>query len=86
MGQISPTFENWLYAPDSICGIQALSFWGCLLFVFYTGLHIEAKHFLGGRRFWILAFASLLVPCILGAIIAVILVETLGKDDLLGNR
>ena len=58
------------------------------MFVFYTGLHIDKDHFLGehaSRQFWIIAFASLLMPLLLGCLAGWIFIDYLYGDHLIGK-
>ena len=75
-------------APFPGHALKGAAFWGSLMFVFYTGLHIDKDHFLGehaSRQFWIIAIASLLMPLLLGCLAGWIFIDYLYGDHLIGK-
>ncbi len=76
------------FAPFPGHALKGASFWGSLMFVFYTGLHIDKDHFLGEhatRQFWIISLTSLFMPLLLGCFAGWIFLDFLYGDYLVGK-
>jgi Kef-type K+ transport system membrane component KefB/nucleotide-binding universal stress UspA family protein len=82
LGWLSPDVSAWLFPPDSLDALHALSQVGLLLFMFLVGLEFDHKLLRGlGRTAVVTSNASILVPFLLGIGLSVYLYPLLSEGQ-----
>ena len=80
LGHISPTAMNWLFPPNGLGPLYALSQVGLVLFMFLVGLETRPGALRGSARSVVLASqASILAPFLCGGALAFALYPSLGN-------
>ncbi len=72
LGRMAPSISATLFPADGLAGLNALSQLGLILFLFVVGLHTDSGELRGrGRSVLLISHASIALPMLLGAGIAV---------------
>ena len=79
LGWLMPRASAALFAPGTLPALNALSQFGLVLFMFLVGLRLDSPHLDARKRVAIVTSAtSIVVPFVLGALLAVAVHERLG--------
>ncbi len=87
LGAAYPTYYATIFRPDVITGLNGIAEWSVMLFVFVAGLELDLTEAWAKRRETALtAGLALAAPLILGALAAMVLIQTEGWIGSHGTR
>ena len=79
LGQVGPAFYAAVFPPEVITILNGLALWAVMLFVFVAGLELNLNEaWVQRRETAITAGLALVVPLVLGALVAVVMVQRPG--------
>lgn len=85
LGLLWPEIEDYLYPEPVVAALQALALVGLVLFMFLVGVDLDGAHLRGqGHRAVVISHASIIVPLLLGAGLALWLHPRLGDGAPVG--
>lgn len=83
LGWVAPRFSAALFPPDSLGPLHLLSQLGLLLFMFMVGLELDTKKLRQlGRIAVVISHTSIIVPFVLGALLAIFLFPRVADNSL----
>lgn len=83
LGWVAPDFFSALFPPHSLGQLYTLSQVGLLLFMFMVGLELDTRKLRGlGRIAVVISHTSIVVPFILGALLAIFLYPRIADNSL----
>lgn len=86
LGLVAPDLQEYLFPEPVVDGLRAIAQIGLVLFMFLVGIGLDPAHLRGqGHRSVVISHASIIAPCVSGALLAVWLHPRLAEgDDVVG--
>jgi len=82
LGWIAPGLSNWIFPPESLGPLYSLSQIGLLLFMFMVGLELDTQKLRRlGHAAVVISHTSIIVPFVLGALLATHLYQKVAGGD-----